>query len=511
MSLLCLSLTGATLQENLQTLQSCQPSIDCYEVRIDFLSSIDLLAVAQFPSMVSETLGKTLPAILTCRRPSDGGHYQGDERHRLETLLRIMELQQVESSYQYIDIEYEEAETQEYRRLLESAQEHALQVIRSIHILERGASQTFSYLETLSQDSTVIPKLAVNIRGMQDLLTLYRQWQSYQRDSRFSDRRAILIGMGSYGVPTRILAPVWNSFISYSSSLAGKRAASGQLDPATLHTLYRYHSLNRQTQIYGIIGNPLQHSKSPHYHNAIFQQANLNALYLPLLCDDVAAFLELAELLFMRGISVTIPHKQQVMKHLQWSDTTVTSSGACNTLIRRSDGWYGYNTDCLGFWDPLARLLRKRNRTLPSKALIIGAGGVARAAASELLKRGCDLLILNRTLSRAKKMCHELSKWYPSAHCQFSSSIEKPPDMIAEYTELMVQSTSLGMDPNIKGDPLPSYYFRGHELVYDMIYQPRITTFLKRAKQAGCITLGGDVMFSAQARKQSKYFMQNYF
>ena len=510
MSHLCLSLTGATLQENLEILQANQSFIDCYEIRIDFLSAIDSVAVAQFPSMVSAALETPLPAILTCRRPVDGGRYRESEAQRLETLLNIMELQREEHRYQYIDIEYVEGEPKAYRRLLKSAREHALQVIRSIHILEGGAPQTFSYLETLSHDSTVIPKLAVSIRGMPELLTLCRQWQSYRQDTRFRSRRAILIGMGTYGVPTRILAPLWNSFISYSAPLQGIAAAQGQLDPATLHTLYGYHSLNGETQIYGIIGHPLQHTRSPHWHNTQFRRAKCNALYLPFLCDDLPTFMELAELLSMKGISVTIPYKQQVRRYLQWSDTTVTNSGACNTLIRHQEGWYGYNTDCQGFWLPLARLLRKQDRTLPTRALIIGAGGVARAAASELLKRGCDLLILNRTPSRAEKMCQELSQHYPSRHCHSGSSRGNLPDQVKEYTALMVQSTPIGMHPNIQADPLPNYHFRGNEIVYDMIYQPRLTTLLRRAKQAGCITLGGSSMFMAQAREQSKNFMQSH-
>lgn len=509
MSGLCLCLTGATLTDNIHILQKYRAYIGCYELRVDLLDSIEPPAIAHFPQRIAQELETEIPGVLTYRRVADGGHYRGSEERRLEIMLEIIEQQTEAHSYRYIDIEYAVRSLQICKTLIDHAKWRAIDVIYSMHDMEGGASKTYAHLKALSQNRAVIPKLAVTLKGLADVVTLCRQWARYQKSQAATDRKAIIVGMGEYGVPLRILAPKLGSFISYCSATERTQAASGQLDPTMLYERYRYNYISPQTRLFGIIGNPLQHTQSPQWHNRIFERRNLNARYLPFLCDNVAAFFELAELLSIEGVSVTIPHKQAVLPWLNKRDATVIATRASNTLVRRPEGWQGYNTDCHGFWQPLRQLLKKHVRTLPSHALIIGAGGVARAAASELLKRDVALAILNRTLAKATTMCNELLEVYPNAQCH-TYVLPQELDQIQHYTALIVQTTSVGMHPHSGVDPLEGYHFTGKELVYDLIYHPRETALLKRAQAAGCIALGGYPMFRAQAQAQSKHFLQSY-
>jgi shikimate dehydrogenase len=198
------------------------------------------------------------------------------------------------------------------------------------------------------------------------------------------------------------------------------------------------------------------------------------------------------------GLSVTIPHKQTVIELAGSVDESVKAAGACNTLVldEESQRWAGYNTDWKGFLKPIADLsLEGRS------ALVIGAGGAARAVVYALITRGMNITIVNRTLSRAEKLAREFG-----CAC---ASIEEAGRLFNKNPEgplLVVQTTSAGMNPDAEADPAPGLQFTGREIVYDIIYTPEETVFLKRATEAGCRTINGSTMLKAQAAEQFLLF-----
>jgi 3-dehydroquinate dehydratase/shikimate dehydrogenase len=305
--------------------------------------------------------------------------------------------------------------------------------------------------------------------------------------------------MGGYGTCTRILARRLGSYLCYSSA-PGPQAAPGQVDPLSLTSLYRFKSIGKDSALFGVIGRPVSHSLSPLIHNRGFQALGMDAVYLPFLVDDAGEFLRAAETLGVRGLSVTVPHKEAVMPLLSRRDAEVEAIGACNTMLRApgQSGWSGTNTDAEGFLAPLAAAF---GGSVPRglRATVIGAGGASRAVVHALAQSAADVLVLNRSPERARELGRDFSvSWGPLD--------EEGAELMRDHAELVVQATSVGMEPSVEADPLPRYRFTGRETVYDLVYRPPVSAFLARARAAGCRTIGGGSMLLAQGLAQFRLF-----
>lgn len=248
------------------------------------------------------------------------------------------------------------------------------------------------------------------------------------------------------------------------------------------------------------------HSRSPWIHNPGYGPLGLDAVYLPFHVDCMDSFMKNAEAVGIDGMSVTIPHKEWAA-HAAAMDEAVRNIGSCNTLYRRDGRWHGTNSDAQGFLGPLMRLpeMAKRHDLHGLRCAVLGAGGSARAVIYALQSMGAHITIYNRTLSRAQALAADFNcQARPLADFASLSEADKPtPDII-------VQTTSLGLTPN-KRDPAPGYAFCGTEIVYDIIYTPPRTPFLKRAAVAGCRVLNGKAMLIEQGLVQFQLFTGKSF
>jgi 3-dehydroquinate dehydratase/shikimate dehydrogenase len=316
--------------------------------------------------------------------------------------------------------------------------------------------------------------------------------------------------MGSAGFPTRVGAPLLGSYLSYTSANPDPdvAAAPGHVTPRTLCETYRYRDVSPQTVPFGIIGNPVLHSGSPAYHNAQFAEKNLDAVYVPFEVDDLDVFFETADLLGIRGLSVTVPHKEAAISYLDETDESVVPVGACNTVLYTEAGRRGLNTDVPGFMLPLERAIGASGPEAfdGMRATVIGAGGAARAVVFGLLRVGVQLLIVNRTVERAERLGTEIASAVGAEAPTIAPLTPDSLELIVKHGTLLVQTTSVGMEPEVSADPLPFYEFRGHEIAYDLVYRPEKTRFLSRAESAGCLTIPGTRMFEEQALAQAAYF-----
>ena len=197
---------------------------------------------------------------------------------------------------------------------------------------------------------------------------------------------------------------------------------------------YRLREIGSSSEVYALSGGAgTIASKSPELHNAAFRQVGMDAVYLPFPSADVASFLEAAEAAGIRGAAVTFPHKEAIVPFLSESTAEVKSIGACNTISRGERGWNGHNTDALGFERDLQHFLGKE-RLEGMRVTLIGAGGAARAVASALSSLGASVLILNRTLSKARS----LAKNYGFA---FAFNEERSLDLVLDHAELIINAT----------------------------------------------------------------------
>lgn len=469
--MICLTLSGPTLLDNLKALNDNKDCVDICELRLDLLSPSEVCKAADFPSMVD------IPVILTLRRVSDGGKCTLQEKARRSLLIETMK----NGGFSYVDIEDDVKKSD----VEEAAHSLGMKVIRSYHDFEGVPADIFSRVHSLASRGDVA-KIAVTPHSTADVMTLFRINEELKSVPK------IIIGMGEWGVATRILYKKMGSILTFGSN--GKAVAPGMISARELKYLYRADKLNENTGIYGIVGNPVMHSLSPQIHNPGFQRINYNAVYVPFLSDSIRSFLTLAEMLRMRGFSVTVPFKVDVVKYLGNITREVKQIGSCNTVVRVPNMWKGTNTDYYGFIHPIEKEIDDGKI---KSALVIGAGGAAKAIVWALKMRNVRVMIVNRTKSKAD----ELARLYGVG----SDSL----DNISRYegkVDLVVQATNMGLHPYEDVNPASSFHFSGKEIAYDIVYKPKYTKFLLAAEKAGCALKFGWDMLMEQGKLQFESF-----
>ncbi|MBN2551822.1 MAG: type I 3-dehydroquinate dehydratase, partial [Spirochaetales bacterium] len=440
-SRICLSLTAATLDEDLRLIASRRRYVDLVELRADLLDPAELPLLARFPRRAG------LPVILAIRRLRDGGRWKAREAERRRLFARSLP-----GGFAYVELE----EDVEDPAAAEAVRSSGGRVIRCLHELSGVPERPAERLRALPRGPGEIPMLAVTPKGCGDLPAFVDACRQLRGEEK------ILIAGGQFGLFSLILAARLGSLLTFCSVAGSGEPDAGQPDPRALVELYRFREQDRDTFVCGVIGNPIAHSRSPEFHNRGYQALGLNGVYLPFLVDEPGAFFRLAGMLDLRGFSVTIPHKQAVLPHLSERDGSVERVGACNTVVRRAGGWFGTNTDVRGFLAPLESGMPEL-LVRDTRATVIGAGGGARSVVYALRSLGIRPLIVNRTAAKAE----ELAEFFG---CSWAGLDRAGIERIRENSDLIVQATSVGMEPEAGRDALPGYRFSGAEVVYDLVY-----------------------------------------
>ena len=476
----------------MEVLDKYRKYVDLAELRVDYLDPDERFIIRRFPEMAG------LPVILTVRRGMDGGHFVGGEGSRIALLAKGLAYAVADKrrNFAYVDLE----EDLVVPSLEEAARAFGTRIIRSWHNMEGVDDNLAGKLRKLRRVGDEIIKAAVMPRSLDDVVKVYRAAKEA------SDVDKILLCMGEYSANTRILAEVLGSRLSYCSPTGESdlmQAAPGQLDPKELAELYRFREITAETRIFAVAGYPLKVSESPRFFNTAFRMEQIDAVYVPIPTDSMHSLMRLAEEIGISGISITFPYKEEVLPYLAQMSNEVISIDACNTVVSGSDGWIGYNTDAAGFSDSLLSCIGRKNFR-GRKLTIVGAGGAAKAVASEIHRLKGKALVLNRTTARARS----LAEPYRFAWAGFDG---RGAELIEKYSDIIIQTSPVGMEPNTEEDPLEFYNFSGHETVMDLIYRPEKTLCLKRAEKAGCRILNGKDMFNRQARIQYSHYMNKEF
>lgn len=250
-------------------------------------------------------------------------------------------------------------------------------------------------------------------------------------------------------------------------------------------------NIDGKTKIYGIIGRPVSHSLSPAMHNAAFAGLEENAVYLPFHVEDVKAALTGLKGLHVSGVSVTIPHKEEVMKYLDEIDPVAEKIGAVNTIAvrQKEDGikLHGFNTDWIGANKAIEQKLDPTRK----KMVILGAGGSARAIGFGLLEVGAEIVLCSRTESRGKSLAADLG-------CPWISLSESE-NLVGD---VLINATSVGMTPNVDSSPVPGKVLKNFQVVMDIVYAPLQTRLLREAQAAGPKLINGLEMLLYQGVAQ---------
>jgi 3-dehydroquinate dehydratase / shikimate dehydrogenase len=269
--------------------------------------------------------------------------------------------------------------------------------------------------------------------------------------------------------------------------MASQGTAAGQVSARQLRHLYRVEKFAKIPKIYGVIADPVRHSISPAVHNRAFQSRRLDAVYLPFLVSpqQLRDFFLLAERLPICGFSVTIPHKQKIIRYLDTVEPLARRIGAVNTVWRKGGRWRGTNTDVSGVLVPLGRRLRLGKASV----LVVGNGGAARGAAFALTDAGARVTLVGRNPDRVRALAKV---------CGAEALLRE--EAVQRNFDVLVHATPVGMFPNIN-----DCFFDGRipaEVVFDMVYNPVETMLIRRAREQRKTVVPGIDMFIEQAVRQ---------
>jgi shikimate dehydrogenase len=240
--------------------------------------------------------------------------------------------------------------------------------------------------------------------------------------------------------------------------------------------------IDAHTELYGVLGNPVRHSLSPIIHNSAFQKMGLNAVYLAFEVKDLKAALEGVRGLGVRGVSVTIPFKTEVIRFLDGIEAVAQKIKAINTISNQDGRLVGYNTD----WSGALRALEERIDLKDKRVCLMGAGGAARAIGFGLKERGAEIFISNRSHESGEKLARELGGIFKP----FPGGLD---------VDVLINATSVGMSPQPEVTPYSEEPLREGMIVMDIVYHPLETRLLKEAKKRGCSTINGLEMLLYQA------------
>jgi shikimate dehydrogenase len=254
--------------------------------------------------------------------------------------------------------------------------------------------------------------------------------------------------------------------------------------------------ISGKTRVCGIIGDPVEHTLSPAMHNAAFEELNLDFVYVAFRVgkDELREAIVGAKNLDIRGLNVTMPHKNAVMKYLDEADPIARSIAAVNTILNDKGRLIGYNTDGIG----ALKALEENGISLNGKKLLLlGAGGAGKAIAFHAAQEVEELQILNRTTQKAKDLAEALCKKFGNK-IEGNSLSAKTIERELEDADMVVNATSVGMYPNDDQSPIDPCWLKPDLCVMDIVYNPVETKLALDAKSVGAKVVSGVEMLVYQ-------------
>jgi 3-dehydroquinate dehydratase/shikimate dehydrogenase len=439
------------------------------EFRLDYLDCPEngLPAIKEFLAAHPEA---TL--LATCRRHHNHGRFNGSIEHELAILNSA-----IDHGAHAVDVEIETAEAVISK--LPALRDRARLII-SWHNFE-----TTPNLEVALRRLTRVPadayKLVTTARKPSDVGRVLAVGKHNPKTP------LVILAMGETGFATRVLSPACNGIFTYAAPTSAEGTAAGQVSSRLLRKQYRADRLSRSTKIFCVIADPVGHSLSPVIHNRAFQLRRIDAVYVPMLVttSQLRDFLKLANELPVAGFSVTMPHKQKIIRYLDHVEPLARRIGAVNTVWRKAGKWRGTNTDAAAVIKPLEEHLTLAK----SRILIAGSGGAARAAACALSDAGASIFISGRNVDRVRLLAR-------FAGGQALTSEQT----LASHFDAVVHATPLGTYPSTEEcyfeDAIPA------DIVFDMVYNPLETLLIRRAREQGKQVIPGMKMFVEQAVAQ---------
>ncbi len=520
-------ISGPDFQAAAELAAKTHALIDGVELRLDCFTHFDKIELNDFLQSCK------LPVMLTLRRADQGGKYQGTEAERLALLESFCDFKPA-----YIDLEYD-VPLDFRKRLFETYPQ--ILFLSSYHDFSGMPKDLAEIYDALKTPYAHIYKLAVTAQSSIDALKMLTFVKT-----RSAVEKIIGICMGEEGSTSRILSPLVGNYLTYAS--LGSASAPGQLSAQELQETYHFRRLypnnlknwefdkeapqnfcsdlvtiaerqgtsengnsegkltqsktdslsclgiNPKTSLYALIGNPIDKSLGHLIHNAVFGQLKIDAVYVKMnvKTEDLVDLFHFVHELGLKGLSVTMPHKEAVIPFLNQSSTEVQKIGSCNTIAILEQHLMGYNTDGVG----ALNAIEQKESVFGKHVVIIGAGGAAKALIFEAMQRGAFVTIINRTADKAKELAQSFGAQGGGWEL-FPALCEKGYDVI------------INCIPD--GQLIEEQWILPHTIAMDIVYVLKNTPFLMKASQKECRIVFGYEMFINQAVEQQRIWFPSHF
>jgi 3-dehydroquinate dehydratase/shikimate dehydrogenase len=383
----------------------------------------------------------------------------------------------VRAGCQWVDIEVESIEQADSSLL---RQFQPAKVIASYHDYHKTPPLGPIYRQ-LARLPVEIVKVATYAQHLRNNIQIRQLLKVHHRQSP----KLVALAMGASGIPSRLLALLWGSAITYASA-GNSSVMPGQVPSEIMRSVYRVERLDHRTHVYGVVGSRASISLSPAMQNSAFQARHVNAVFLPCETSQFSDFLAFARQAELLGFAITMPYKRAILRSLDWADPLATRIGACNTVAVQRGQWMGWNTDAAA----VVEVLTKRLRLSGSRVLILGAGGAARAAAYALKAEGATVIVAARRDEVARRLARDVHG--EAVSWAGAEGLE---------VDTVINATPVGMYPHVDSSPLDLGRLRTR-VVFDMVYYPLATRFITEARGRGLVTISGLEMLVAQGARQ---------
>jgi 3-dehydroquinate dehydratase / shikimate dehydrogenase len=466
----CVAVVGEDPNKIIERAESLVRDNSFMEFRLDYLSN-PLAGLPKLKHFLD--LHPEATVIATCRRAVNGGKFKGSAAAQLEVLTKA-----AAAGFQLVDIELQSAEALKAGQLAEL--KDRVGVVLSFHDFKstKKLEENFTEMKRYPADFYKVVSTATTLH---DNVQMMKFLQAHSAQFEM-----VGLCMGEQGIISRVLGVRAGSIFTFGAAFRGEETAPGQVMASELRDTYRIEMVDAATQVYGVAGDPVAHSMSPIMMNTAFRRETVNAVYLALHAKTLKDLLTCVQDIPIRGLSITMPYKQQIVAVLANSDELTRQIGACNTVVRSQDGkLYGFNTDVAGVVVPLEQRMSLQG----AKVLIVGAGGVARAAAFGLKNKGAEVFITNRTAEKGQALARQSKTKYM-----------KRADVAKASFDVMINATPVGMGAN-KQSPLEDKELNTKYL-FDLVYSPAETKLVKMAKAKNIQIVPGLEMFVQQGARQ---------
>lgn len=456
-------------------IQKARTKVAGFEFRLDYLTTF------HFDKILFLKKACELPVIFTLRKVSQGGHYPHTETQRLNDILELGKL-----NPDYIDLEYDTPN--EFIEKIKSNYPR-IQLIGSFHDFEKTPEDITSILNKIQEKNFSISKIAVKANSSVDALKMLSFVNHHSTKNKLTG-----ISMGEIGQCTRLLSQVIGNQMTYISIDAQNQTAPGQLSLLEVDT---FKNTNKNTKLFALLGDPIDHSLGHILHNQAIRILHENAIYLKLKVqpNELPKIMTLCKTLPFAGFSITMPHKEKVFSLVDNVEPASLPMKAINTIHCVNKFYLGSNTDGKGALKALSEKYPIKNQRI----IILGAGGAARAIATEAFQQSATITIVNRTLDRALAITENID-------CEILplDKLHKFPDLNADILINTLPDAVFAENSEL----LLSHYLSSNLVVMDINYQPIHTHFLSIAKNAGCKILPGYEMYIHQAILQIQKWFQ---